>query len=288
MTKRAWKMLAALLVFALCSFLYIRYTKGAVSGDIAYGDDPLQMLDVYAGSNCPADGCTVLVAVHGGGWSGGDKADFYHSGVAANLARHGMVVVVPNYRLSPKVVHPAHVQDVAAAIAWSFANVQRWGGNPQRTYLLGHSAGAHLVALVGTNPFYLQEHGLSLANIKGVVSLDTSSLDLERRVRVWGSDDDMRTTAFPAGSERNASPVWNVRAGTQYPAFLLLAASNSSESIAHAGVMGAKLAEVSGKGEVAVMPYDGPDGSSHIRIFTDLDDDDKPVTQKILSFINSY
>lgn len=286
MTKRAWKMLALLLAFVLCAFLFIRYTRGAVSGDIAYGADPLQQLDVYAGSNCPPEGCTVLIAVHGGGWAAGDKADFYNSGIAATLARQGMVVVVPNYRLSPKVVHPAHVQDVAAAIAWSFANVQRWGGNLQRTYLLGHSAGAHLVALIGSNPFYLQEHGLSLAQLSGVISLDTSSLDLERRIRVWGQDDPMRTRAFPAGSERGASPVWNVKEGGAYPPFLLVAASNSPESIAHAGAMGARLVEAGGKGEVAIIPYDGASEASHLQIFADLAETDRPVTQRVLTFIN--
>lgn len=95
----------------------------------------------------------VLIFVHGGGWFTGDK-DFFgvHRGVARALARRGYVVVVPNYRLSPEVKHPVHVQDVGRAFAWTMKNVARHGGDPSRVILMGHSAGAHLVSLLATDP----------------------------------------------------------------------------------------------------------------------------------------
>jgi acetyl esterase/lipase len=114
----------------------------------------------------------VLFFVHGGAWISGDK-DFFgiYETFAKTYAKQGIGVVVTNYRLSPSVKHPEHVKDVARAVAWTYNNVKKHGGNPDAIVLAGHSAGAHLVALVTTDASYLKALKVDTKVIKGVVPI---------------------------------------------------------------------------------------------------------------------
>jgi triacylglycerol lipase len=115
--------------------------------DLAYGPDDKQKLDVFtaAPSGAPKP---VLVFVHGGGFVGGDKhaGGILYDNVMAWAARNGLVGVDINYRLAPKAVWPAGAQDVSAAAKWIRQNIGRYGGDPRRIYLWGHSVGAVHVA----------------------------------------------------------------------------------------------------------------------------------------------
>jgi acetyl esterase/lipase len=130
--------------------------------------DPVRhKLDVYVPKgqkNFP-----VVLFVHGGSWDSGSKFLYFAYGEV--FAKAGIGFVVCNYRLSPKVQHPAHVQDVAKAFAWTCENIGTYGGNPARVYVCGHSAGGHLVSLLATDPQYLKAEMRSPADIKGVVSI---------------------------------------------------------------------------------------------------------------------
>ncbi|MBS1133984.1 MAG: Alpha/beta hydrolase fold-3 domain protein [Burkholderiaceae bacterium] len=103
--------------------------------DLAYGREAGQSLDIYHPDRCLAARCPVVMWVHGGGWRNGDKGNNGAKDLAATWENAGAVVVTLNYRLTPDVVHPAHVQDVAAGIAWTRANIGRYGGDPQRLFL---------------------------------------------------------------------------------------------------------------------------------------------------------
>jgi acetyl esterase/lipase len=112
----------------------------------------------------------VLVFVHGGAWMIGDKSCVgLYSAVGRFFARHGVGVVLPNYRLSPGVRHPEHVRDVARAFAWTKRNIGRRGGDPDRLFVGGHSAGGHLAALLATDERYLEAEGLTTADVKGAI-----------------------------------------------------------------------------------------------------------------------
>ena len=114
----------------------------------------------------------VVMLVHGGGWRMGDNRCFgLYSSVAECLARQGIGVALPNYRLSPAVKHPEHVRDIARAFAWVHAQIAQYGGSPDKLFVAGHSAGGHLVALLATDERYLQEVGLCLGNIRGVIGV---------------------------------------------------------------------------------------------------------------------
>jgi acetyl esterase/lipase len=114
----------------------------------------------------------VVVLVHGGSWVMGDNRRYgLVSSVGEFLASQGVGAAVPNYRLSPAVKHPEHVKDVARAVAWVRDHVGERGGDPNRLFLVGHSAGGHLVSLLATDEKYLREVGLRSSDLRGVVSV---------------------------------------------------------------------------------------------------------------------
>ena len=132
--------------------------------DVTYGPDPLQKLDVFtpdgAGGKRP-----VLIFVHGGGFVRGDKAPAgspFNDNVMVWAAKHGMVGVDINYRLAPKDPWPAGVQDTADAVAWVRAHIAEHGGDPNRIFLWGHSAGSnHVADYVAHDEFHPKGTGLA-------------------------------------------------------------------------------------------------------------------------------
>jgi acetyl esterase/lipase len=133
-------------------------------------DGELQRLDLYLPQDCRD--YPVVVLVHGGAWTGGDNRCFgLYSAVGEFLARQGIAAALPNYRLSPQVLHPEHARDVARAVAWVHAHIAEHGGRPEQLFLAGHSAGGHLVALLATDEKYLKAEGLHLADVRGVIGV---------------------------------------------------------------------------------------------------------------------
>jgi acetyl esterase/lipase len=145
--------------------------------DVPYGPHPEQRLDVFTPGSGGA--APLVVFVHGGGWSVGDKAQY--AAVGDHLARAGLVTVLVNYRLSPAVKHPTHAQDVAQAINWCYRNAARCGADPERLCLFGHSSGAHLVALVTLEPSYLAAEGMDTSIIRRVIGVSGVAYDLDER-----------------------------------------------------------------------------------------------------------
>jgi len=127
-------------------------------------------LDLYL----PADqkDFPVLVFVHGGAWSRGDKNELgIYNALGRCFARQGIGVVCPNYRLTPSVKHPEHVRDIARAFAWTFRNIARYGGSSSELFIGGHSAGGHLAALLAVDESYLKAEGLKLQAIRGALTM---------------------------------------------------------------------------------------------------------------------
>lgn len=208
----------------------------------------------------------VVVFIHGGAWTIGDNrcAGLYTT-VGEFLASRGLGVVMPNYRLSPWVKHPEHAKDVARAVAWTKSNINKYGGDSNRLFLAGHSAGGHLAALLGTDESYLQAENLKLADIRGIIAISGvyHLPDGDVKVNLGGNGDkDFRPEQiFPlrAGESKtepnksplpvsltvdvysaafgrdpkvraDASPVKHARAGL--PPFLILTAENDLPTLA--------------------------------------------------------
>ena len=134
--------------------MYVPLVKAAaalrdvtVATDIAYGDDPRQKLDLYQPQGKPR--MPVVVFVHGGGYVAGAKnghGGVIYANVPSYFARHGMLGVNIEYRLAPQHPWPAGAEDVGKAVAWLKSNAAKYGGNPDRIFVIGHSAGATHVA----------------------------------------------------------------------------------------------------------------------------------------------
>lgn len=143
--------------------------------EAAYGPDPAQRYDVYAPAG--ARGLPIIAMVHGGGWSKGDKDN---PGLATPKAAYwlprGYVLVSINYRMLPDADPAVQARDVAAAIAHLQRHAQDWGGDPARTVLMGHSAGAHLVALLGADVAALTEAGAQRP--RAVIALDSAAMNV--------------------------------------------------------------------------------------------------------------
>lgn len=142
--------------------------------DVAYGNDPAQHFDVYLPAN--ARNAPVLFYVHGGGWANGDKTNPGLENKLAYWLPKGYAVVSADYRLVPKATPLQQAQDIAHAVATVQAHAQEWKLDPERLVLMGHSAGAHLVVLLGAKPSLLADAGARRP--RAVVSLDSGALDV--------------------------------------------------------------------------------------------------------------
>ena len=135
--------------------------------DRPYGPDARQRLDVY--SPREAGKHPVVIFFYGGSWTMGGKSQYRFVGAA--LAARGFVAVIPDYRLYPAVKFPQFMEDGASAVAWAQAHASEYGGDPNRLVLMGHSAGAHMAALLALNDAYVTKAGVRQGSIIGLVGL---------------------------------------------------------------------------------------------------------------------
>lgn len=226
--RGARTLLGLLLVFGSFS-VWAETESGAwqVTRDIYYGDPEArdrdyQSLDVYWRDNSKQR--PVIIYVHGGGWAFGDKADVQQK--PAYFVGQDMALVSMNYRLrwDYKVEHQA--EDIASVVDWVRKNARSYGFDPSRIILMGHAAGAHLVSLVGTDETYLKQKGMSLADLKAVVAIDTESYDIPRLMDELGTFVQKRHHRVIFGDDRESwiakSPITHVEAGKDFPAFAIL------------------------------------------------------------------
>ncbi len=211
--------------------------------DIAYLNDQnaAHTLDVYIPGKKEKP-FTVLVHIHGGGWVMGDKSLMKTTGLF--YASQGILFITPNYRLSPKAQHPAHVEDCAAAVAWAVRHAEELGGDKTRIFLSGHSAGAHLAALLATDAAYLQKYGVKPADLAGVVPVDAACYDLtddnnERLVKKFIRD----SFGTEQSVLKSASPLYQISGVKRYPKFLILNTMNRPSAAQGAKLFSDKLKE---------------------------------------------
>ena len=136
--------------------------------DLSYGDNVRHVLDIYR-PQAVATGAPLVIYFYGGGWTDGDKEEFEF--VASALTEAGLVVAIPDYQLYPDIVFPTYVEDGALAVAWVLENAERYGADSSRTYLMGHSAGAQIAALLAIDQRYLETEGVDPGNVAGLLGL---------------------------------------------------------------------------------------------------------------------
>jgi acetyl esterase/lipase len=134
----------------------------------AYGDDPRQGVDVYAPADIKA--APMVVFFYGGSWQEGERVDYRFVGSA--LAGRGFVTAIPDYRLYPQVLYPDFLKDSARAVRWARDNAARFGGDPERLVVMGHSAGAHIAAMLTLDREWLAAEGMEAhRDLSGMVGL---------------------------------------------------------------------------------------------------------------------
>ena len=255
------------------------------------GVDPnLLSLDIYAPASETGKKHSVMVMIHGGGWRNGDKANVMMTRLKVpHFVANGFVYVSINYRLSttPNVKHPVHVQDVAKALAWLHDHVPEHGGDANRIFVMGHSAGAHLAALVSVDHRRLEAEGKDLSIIKGTICLDGAAYDVPRSMNEFNARPAMRQlyeNAFglTADAWRDASPRDHVASGKDIPPMLFFYTGRRIR----AARLSKELVEALGQAEVPARTVHAAD-KDHRGINSCIGEPGDPYTKLIMEFVES-
>jgi arylformamidase len=260
-----------------------------VKRDILYADPAheRQVLDVYAPKG--AKNLPVVVWIHGGGWQTGDKKDVQLKPQVFN--EKGFVFVSTNYRLLPAVDMGTIVRDVAKSVRWVRDHIAGYGGDPKRLFIMGHSAGAQLAALVCTDDRYLKAEGVPLDIVKGCVPVDGDTYDVpaiietaEARWRAHGLPPAKFGHREKFGNDpakhKDFSAVTHVAKGKGIPPFLILHVSGHPDVTAQAQRFGNVLREAG----VPITVF-GARETTHNKINADLGLPDDPATKALLDFL---
>ena len=275
-------------ILLLClSLMLAAHAPAKVVRDLPYagkGSGPLRTLDLHTPDVKREKPRPIFILIHGGGWRTGDKSNSHFAEPKTQwLLDGGYVVASINYRLSPAVQHPAHIEDACKAIAWVQAHAADFGGDPKRVYLLGHSAGAHLAALAAVDVVRLKAAGADPAGIKGVVLLDGAGYDIPQQyasLREGSVMQKMYRDAFTSdpAEQRDASPVHRVT--RKPPPFLILHITRRLDSPRQSKLLADALRAKGGTAEVVPIP-----GKSHGTINADCGKPGDPVTLAITKFL---
>jgi acetyl esterase/lipase len=216
----------------------------------------------------------VIVSYYGNQLMGGDKSEDAYIG--RRFAAAGFVTAVVNYRLSPAVSHPAHVQDAAASFAWVKRNIAEYGGNADQVFIIGYSAGAYLAALLSTDPRYLAAHNLSPRDIRGTVPVsafywvERRGVAPDRDKSVWGDD---------RNAWIDASPAHHLQTGA--PPMLILFAERDEDWRREQNVEFASAMKDAGHKsvEIAMIP-----NRNHATIWSRVGDEGDETAERIIQF----
>lgn len=243
---------------------------------IAYGVDPLQKLDLWR----PQGGKTtapLLLYVHGGGWKRGSKDNATSRWAPVHFPQAGYAFASIDYRLVPQATVEQQASDVAHALKALFDRADALGIDRHRVVLMGHSAGAHLVALVGTDERYLKEAGLSFSDIDGVIPNDGAAYDVPAQL-AEGPGIMQPTYAQAFGDDparqRALSPTLQA-AAPNAPAFLLLHVQRP-DGVRQAQALGTALSAAGSMVEYGSFPGEGLKG--HMEINRQLGNPDYAAT----------
>jgi acetyl esterase/lipase len=250
------------------------------SATIAYGSDPAQSMDFWA-AHQPSDTAMppapLVIFVHGGGWQRGSKDNATGRWKPAHYPGLGYAFASIDYRLVPADTVEQQAQDVAAAVMALIERAGSLGIDRRRIVLMGHSAGAQLVALVGTDERYLKSAGLSFADLAGVIPIDGAAYDIPAQMRD-GPPIMQQTYAQAFGSDparqRALSPTLQASAPNA-PRFLLLHVQRP-DGVRQAQTLAAALKAGGTPVEVASIPGQGLRG--HMEINRQLGDPDYGAT----------
>jgi arylformamidase len=283
------KHLMVCLVFS--GLLISTATAQQVQREVPYATPALerQVLDIYSPKD--AKNLPVIFWIHGGGWQAGDKSEVQLKPKA--FTDKGFVFVSTNYQLLPKVEMGAIIRDIAKSIHWVHDNIADNGGDPKRMFVMGHSAGAQLAALICTDDRYLKAEGLSFSMLKGCVPVDGDTYDVpaiietaETRRRVHHQPQAKFGHREKFGNDpakhSDFSAVTHIANNKHIPPFLILYVSSHPDTSAQAERLGGALKEAG-----IPVKLHGAKDSSHSKVNEDIGLPEDPGTQAIFDFITA-
>lgn len=241
--------------------------------ELAYGTDPLQRLDFWPASRLDAP---LIVFIHGGGWTSGDKASEQEAPKVAHFTSEGFAFSALNYRLVPDVSVNEQVQDVASALAYLVTNARELGVDPKNITLIGHSSGGHLAALIGTDPRFLEHAGMSVADVAGIVLLDGAGL-----VPRSGAGATGRRGPFGSDKERQAMAPANHSASPNSASFLMLNAA-SEDLRQQARTLADRLKSAGTPAQVQII-----DGTDHMSLSGNLGNSGDAATLAVDNYLRN-
>ncbi len=277
--------LNTLLAFSLLA----SFARGQeLTADIQYGPkEKYQALDVYAPEG--AKNLPVIFWIHGGGWETGDKADVHIK--PRVFAERGFVFVSTNYRLWPGVEMEAIFRDVAKAFGWVHQNIAKHGGDPERIFVMGHSAGAQLAALLCIDDRYLKAESTPLGAIKGCVPVDGDTYDLPAIIMTAEMRQALHGLPLPTKGHRikfsndprkhiDYSAVTHVAKNKGIPPFLILHVAGHPDVTAQAQRLAASLRTA----EIPVTVFAAKD-TNHGQLNSNLGEPDDQATEEVFEFL---
>jgi acetyl esterase/lipase len=250
--------------------------NGVPTVGIAYGKDERQKLDIYVPEGKSDKPYPVLVFFHGGAWRDGEREGYGFLGRA--FAGRDIVTVVADYRKAPKDRFPAFVEDTASAIAWVNTNISKHKGDPDRLYIMGHSAGAHLVAMVALDPQWLAATGLDTSAIKGVIGL-AGGYDF-----LPFTTDSSKIALGQWPRPKETQPITYARADAP-PLLLLTGDADTVVKPRNSTSLNARMTELGGQSELKIYP--GVDHADIIMAISRPFRAKAPVTADVTGFIRA-
>lgn len=227
----------------------------AITHDIAYRPGAKGGLDIYRPTGiATTTGLPLVVFIYGGSWQSGSKDQYPF--VAAPLARAGMVVAVPNYRLYPEIQYPTFIEDCAQAVAFARAHATEWGADPARVFVVGHSAGGYNALMLATDPKYLAAQGMKPGDLAGVVALAGPADFLPIK------EDDIKLVFGAAFTSPDTQPINHVD-GRNPPILLLHGDADDTVYVRNSTALDKKIKVAGGPVELKIYP-----GIGHIGIIT--------------------
>lgn len=262
-----------------------------LTSDVPYAEDGHErhVLDIYAPDD--AKDLPVVFWIHGGGWQTGDKTDVQIK--PRVFTERGFVFVSTNYRLLPHVEMVVLIRDVARSLGWVHKNIARFGGNPRRILVMGHSAGAQLAALICIDDRYLKAEGVPFEVLQGCVPVDGDTYDVPAIITTAEIRQTVHGLPLPEFGHRvkfgndpkkhvEFSAVTHVAKGKGIPPFLILHVAGHPDVTAQAKRLGAVLKEA----DVRVQVF-GVRETTHNKLNADLGLPDDPATQELFKFLSS-
>ena len=252
-----------------------------LASDVPFMPGPRGGLDVWSKPSARPEGKLarkpVLVFYYGGGWAKGERQDYPF--VAKAFAARGYVVVLPDYRLVPQVRFPAFLQDAAAAVRWTHDNIARYGGDPDRIVLAGHSAGAYLAVMLALDPRYLQAAGVEPRVVRAAAGLagpyDFFPFDKRRSIDAMGQAPDPLLT----------QPIHFARADA--PPLFLVAGTADTEVRPRNAINLSARQQALGSRTTALKQYPGLDHNDLIMAISKPFRTKAPVLEDTLAFFNA-